>query len=377
MTAKSAERVGGFDLLRIIAAVAVVGIHVLAAGWPYRGAAGNAQLWVYTSYTFIWFATPAFAFLTGALVWNYRPIKSVREYGSFLRRRSGVVVYPFLFWSAFYIWYARYTPIELRPTGPPLHYIVDVARLLVMGRASFHLYFLPIVVMFYLVAPLFSLGFARRPVLTFLGLWAVGTFGSLVVTGFGSEHLVSVYRVFQLTMWLLPAAAAGGLYGAMRQRWGTALALIWPVLLGAGLLLRWLDRGPVQLPNPYAQSAFSTTYLVLTLIGLVCLMELVARKLPALARASQWLGAGAFGVYLVHPVGIAWVTDWLISAHLTRLWGRGWFAVLATAVVLVGSYAFCYLVMLSPYTSWIIGVKGGRRPRRAVPAPANDPEEAL
>ena len=49
----------------------------------------------------------------------------------------------------------------------------------------------------------------------------------------------------------------------------------------------------------------------------------------------------------------------------------------AALVVLVGSYAFCYLVMLSRYTSWTIGVKGGLRAQRSAPAPATDTEEAL
>ena len=359
-------------MLRAVAAVAVVGIHVLAAGGAARGDAGNSLPWVVDSYTFIWFATPAFAFLTGALVWNYRPIGTWQDYASFLRRRASVVLYPYLLWSAFYIWFGRYTPADLRPQMPLGEYMIDVVRLLVLGRASFHLYFLPVVFGFYLVAPVVSRWYAKRPWLTFALLYLFGALAMILVPVPPSEHLVTAHRLFRSTMWLLPPAAVGGLYGAIRVRHARLLARAWPLLLTLGLFMRWYDRGPLYVESAWLQRPLEYAYMGATLIGLVCLFDVLARRLPGLATASRWLGAGALGVYLIHPVAIAIVSDALDYAGRTQLWLEPWF----TAVVTLGIAAACYVVVTvvgrSPALAWVFGTPGGMAARaRGVAQPAS------
>lgn len=358
-------RIGELDALRVVASIAVVAIHVLAAGYTARGDAGNAAPWVFNSYTFIWFATPAFAFLTGALVWNYRPITTLADYASFLRRRASVVLYPYLFWSAFYIIYQRYTPMELRPQLPLGEFIIDIGRLLVLGRASFHLYFLPIVIIFYVVAPLVSAAFRRQPFLTFLGLWGLGAFGTLILPRPTSPHLVSLYRVFELTMWLLPAAAAGGLYGAIRTRYSSVLRRVWPLLLFGGLFMRWYDRGPLHIDIVWIQRATETLYLAVTIIGLACLLELITRNRHRLARTAQTLGVGAFGVYIIHPIGIAVVSDAVDAAGAHSLWQSGPFTIAVTGLVVAVSYGVVLAARQVPALSWVFGMPARRTPQGA------------
>lgn len=354
-------RIAGLDALRVIASIAVVGIHVLAAGYDVRGPEGNATAWVFNSYTFIWFATPAFAFLTGSLIWNYRPLKSLSEYGSFLRKRATVVLYPYLLWSAFYIWYQRYTPADLRPQMPLAEYVVDVARLLVVGRASFHLYFLPIVLIFYIVSPLVSAAFRRQPWLTFVGLWAFGAFGPLIILAPSSPHLVSLHRLFTLTLWLVPPAAAGGLYGAIRARYAPLLARIWPLLLFGGLFMRWYDRGPLYVETVWIQRASESLYLAAMLLGLACLLDLLVRNRPLLARSGQMVGIGAFGVYILHPIGIALVSDAVEAVGSQHLWQSGAFTIGVTALVVVACYAIVLAAARIPALSWIFGIPAERR----------------
>ncbi len=363
----SRSRVLGYDVLRAVAAIAVVVIHVLAEGSGVRGAEGNALPWVYDSYTFIWFATPAFAFLTGALVWNYRPIRTVQELGTFFRKRASVVLYPYLVWSAFYIWFGRYTPADLRPQMPIGEWVVDVVRLLVLGRASFHLYFLPVVLIFYLVAPVISRLYARWPWLTFVALYAIGALGTVVIPAPASGHFVTAYRLFRSTMWLLPTAAVGALYGAVRERYAGVLARAWPLILSVGLFMRWYDRGPLYVETVWLQRLNEYAYLGATLVGLACLFDVLAHRMPTLAKASRWLGAGALGVYLIHPIAIAGVTEVLEARGATNLWIQPWFTVAVSAAVVVGCYAVVTLAGRVRALSWAFGMPGGLAARAGLP----------
>jgi surface polysaccharide O-acyltransferase-like enzyme len=324
-----------------------------------RGEVGNNLPWVFTSYTFIWFATPAFAFLTGALVWNYRPIRTRQDLVSFFRRRASVVVYPYLVWSAFYIWFGHYTPADLRPQMPLGEYAVDVARLLVLGRASFHLYFLPVVLIFYVVSPVVSRLFARWPWPTFLVLFAIGAFATILIPEPPSDRVVTVYRLFHSTMWLLPPAAVGGLYGALRTRHAVFLSRAWPLVLAVGLFMRWYDRGPLYVENVWLQRINEYTYLGLTLVGLVCLFDVLATKAPSLGSAGRWLGAGALGVYLIHPVAIWLVGQALEQRGATDLWLQPWF----TLAVSAGVVAVCYAIVTAAgrlrALAWAFGMPGG------------------
>jgi len=352
----STQRVAGYDALRALAATAVIAIHVMAAGIAVTHAPVVPGTGLYATYTFIWFATPAFAFLTGALIWApRRPVTTWSEYRTFLRRRATVVLFPYLFWTAFYILYGRYTPTELRPQMPLGSYIVDVIRLLGLGRASFHLYFIPVVLEFYLIAPLASRAFARRPWLTGLVLWAIGAFTTLIVAPPESEHLATAYRMLQYTLWLLPAAAAGGWYGTIRTRAEPVFARIWPLLLASGLALRWYDRAPLPMVPSWQQRTLETTALVLTLVGLVSMLDLVARRWPRIAPVTQYLGALAFGAYLVHPLVVAAVADVIERLGLVGLWASPVFMVAVIAVVVALTFLLIAWLVRYRAIAWMFG----------------------
>jgi len=368
----STQRVAGYDALRALAATAVIAIHVMAAGIAASHAPVVPGTWLYATYTFIWFATPSFAFLTGALIWApRRPVTTWSEYKTFLSRRATVVLYPYLFWTAFYILYGRYTPTELRPQMPLGSYIVDVIRLLALGRASFHLYFIPVVLEFYLIAPLVSRAFARRPWLTGLALWAIGAFTTLVVGPPQSDHLATAYRMLQYTLWLLPAAAAGGWYGTMRTRAEPVLARIWPLLLASGLALRWYDRAPFPMVPTWQQRTLETTALVLTLVGLVSMLDLIARRVPRIAPVTQYLGALAFGAYLVHPLVVAVAADLIERLGLAVLWTSPAFVVAVIAVVVALTFLLIGWLVRYRAVAWVFGRSSTDacvRPPRPAPA---------
>lgn len=352
--------------------IAVVSIHVMAAGMPSRGPGAMSTPLLFNTYSFIWFATPSFAFLTGALIWaSHRRIDTWADYWSFLRRRAGVVLVPYLVWSAVYIVFRYYTPGDLQPQMPLWSFVLDVVKLLLLGRASFHLYFIPVVLEFYLVAPLVARAFARQPWLTGLTLWAVGAFTTLIVKAPPSDHLVTAYRMLGYTVWLLPAAAAGGWYGVVRRTAMPVLSRVWPLFLAAGLTLRWLDRGPWLLTVPWQQRVIETSALVFTIIGLVTALDMLVRVLPGLAPITWRLGSYSFGVYLVHPFAIYAMARVVTRLGLNGMWVSPWFTIAAIVAVAVGCFASVGVLMRYPAVAWVFGRSmSGAHPHRSAVVPA-------
>jgi len=76
--------------------VAVVGIHCLMA---YRPTVGQYSP-VAVLDTLLHFAVPAFFFVSGALVWGGYSGRTARDFTRFLKRRTMVVIAPYLAWSA-------------------------------------------------------------------------------------------------------------------------------------------------------------------------------------------------------------------------------------------------------------------------------------
>ncbi|MGB2080006.1 MAG: acyltransferase, partial [Vibrio sp.] len=96
----SKQRVFFFDLLRCVAAVAVIAIHVLA---PYRDTLGVLPFnqWftaVAVNGASRW-AVPVFILISGALLLSDQRPFDLKYY---VQRRLGKVLIPFIVWSIFY-----------------------------------------------------------------------------------------------------------------------------------------------------------------------------------------------------------------------------------------------------------------------------------
>nr|AEU10115.1 hypothetical protein PDP_0372 [Photobacterium damselae subsp. piscicida] len=118
----AAKKIWFFDLLRCVAAIAVVIIHVLG---PYREQLGQISQfdWI-TAIIFNSFsrwAVPVFILISGALLLsNPKPI----EANYFITRRVSKVLIPFVAWSLFYAGLAGVSlsgPIRLIRVNPCTH----------------------------------------------------------------------------------------------------------------------------------------------------------------------------------------------------------------------------------------------------------------
>ncbi|WP_423840512.1 acyltransferase family protein [Vibrio mytili] len=143
------ERVLFFDLLRCVAAVAVIAIHVLA---PYRNELGVIPLDQWLTAVGInsvtrW-AVPVFILITGALMLSDKRPFDGKYY---LRRRLGKVLIPFLIWSLFYAYLSGWTA-----QGFDSGSVKDVLSSSLHHATYYHLGFFYYFIPLYLVIPLFQ-----------------------------------------------------------------------------------------------------------------------------------------------------------------------------------------------------------------------------
>lgn len=365
-------RILEYDVLRAAAALIVVTIHVLSVALAQPQGLVSWRHAMPLELT-LWVATPAFAFLTGALVWTMRPPETLRDLGRFFGRRVSIVAVPYVVWSLVYIAFLRPTP-RLGTPGDVATFGVDVVRRIAFGGGWFHLYFIPVVVMLYLAAPLVCRVSRRFP-------WAVLAGGLLLGQLHGyvppapSDHLVNLRNVVVSFVWFVPFAGAGAWFGVMRERVGPLLARAWPTLLAAGLALRWVDLTNAALPNPYLQRSFEILYMLAVLFGFFGLLAAALALLPRVGRAASALAVTSFTVYLAHPLVIRLLEAVMNLADAEALWGSPLFAFAAIAAVAAFCHGAARLALLSPVTAWLVrGPFTARRvPVPQAPAPAVEP----
>ncbi len=128
------------DVLRIVAILAVIGIHTSTRILEVVKFDISGYIFVFIFNQAIRFAVPLFFLISGfVLELNYR---HANHYISFLKRRVSRIVIPYLFWSIIY-YYFVYT----------IH-TINLPHTILTGDASYHLYFIPSIIIFYLLFPI-------------------------------------------------------------------------------------------------------------------------------------------------------------------------------------------------------------------------------
>jgi len=164
------EKTLWYDNLRVIATIAVIGIHVSSDYVPYGGGTISAyEFWVGNIFCSLSrFAVPIFVMLSGALLLS-------KDYGigAFLKKRLFRLVLPFIFWSLAYISKSLIFDYKggLRPG------FWDLARnVFVQFRdgSSIHLWYIYMIIGLYLFIPIIGKwvrNATEKEMLYFLGIW--------------------------------------------------------------------------------------------------------------------------------------------------------------------------------------------------------------
>jgi surface polysaccharide O-acyltransferase-like enzyme len=345
------ERISEYDFLRLIAIVAVVVIHVTAnalLAWP---PADRGVLLPFVNDA-VRFAVPSFLFVTGALVWSRPFARGYEAYRTFLRRRFRLIVVPYLFWSAVYlvVKYAQPTAKTPRGFGPVTS---DIVTSVVTGRASFHLYFVPTIVMMYMAAPFASRVMRSHPLVGTAGAFVCALWGPVAAAALLADW-VTFRQLFMMFVTSLPYVAVGAWFGMRRKLVTPVLAWTWPVLLTLSAALAWsLVHGSMALRSAAPQFLGISRRLI-GVLGFIGLGAVVIRLRPGWARALEKWGLATYGVYLMHPLVLAGIDSAILATGRQLPWLSPAALFVQVALVTLVSFGFTFLLGRSKVTAWTV-----------------------
>ncbi|SDN18262.1 Peptidoglycan/LPS O-acetylase OafA/YrhL, contains acyltransferase and SGNH-hydrolase domains [Paenibacillus sp. yr247] len=324
------------DIVRAIAIIAVLVIH---------GTSGATQLPLGTSSQAVFFilnkanlfTVPLFIWISGVVLFytyydRWEPGMSRLFWTKRLRR----ILIPYVLWSIFYYLYNQFMF-----HGKISFDAMYVIKLLLSGNASYHLYYMVIIVQFYLLFPLLITA-ARKSPWVRQGLIPLGI--GMQAAAYSIHHWVhplpEYASLFLSYSALFAFGAFVGIHYAAIVAWSNRhKSWIWSIMCLAGItfvgMLLLHQYGLAFIENTW----FELSLLVYCITIPLCCIQWARQRLASgsqLGTALSALGAASFGIYLVHP---AILTLWdLIAPAQEQLWLYDLHTVASILIGLLGSW---------------------------------------
>lgn len=321
-------RIHEVEMVRAIAFIATIFRHSLAAFIYDRNMDLFAAAATCTLLSIARFGTPTFLFVTGfVLLYNYEHIK----YGVFLKKRFTKVIIPYVFWSVVYFVF-----IKLASMDRSVNLVEDLKTIgnqIIHGSASYHLWFIIMILQFYILFPLF-----RAIILKFKGgkkwvglligtiiyqvvaMWVYSKYLPGLAAAAPEGSLIKellLYRDRSFLLWVL-YFMMGGIFAVnyeeikghmMKYRkyigMGAFLGLCYIIFVsmnkavveGAVVTVNYMLTSPVYLRM--------VTYSALTILTLFIFCTYLIKKNSPVYPILRWIGKLSFGGYLVHAVYVS------------------------------------------------------------------------
>jgi surface polysaccharide O-acyltransferase-like enzyme len=323
------RRVIAYDILRVFAAITVVSIHICA---PFIKTAGpfNPMNWFSLFDQGLHYAVPMFTFFSGVLSWGVVWVGGPGVYANFMRRRLLVVGVPYLAWCTIF-YFLRPLADQGQIPHNPLALVRDFVELTISGKMWYHLYFVPMILVLYLLTPLASKAARKAPELflavslvgiVYGGPWLIDLIPHL--PGHRTLQRVAVPVLVALTTYG-PFMVVGAWFGVRRAVLERALRWASAPLLGAAVAVLVLQTKYPVISGALREGTWvyilDMSLFVLGFLGVafVAADRRFFAEGSVLAKHTVALAAATLGVYLVHPLVITFGERKLVGAL-----GLGW-----------------------------------------------------
>lgn len=355
------QRLDALDVLRSLAALAVVMIHTSAAVLLHtkpqtRGFQAAALMNQGAR-----FAVPAFVLITGAaLFYNYGERDGVSWTRYFWQRLKGLGL-PYLFWSAVYFSYYRWQDRDFT------HLLPGFLAALASAGAIYTFYYFPIIVPFYLLFPLVR-PLARSRWRDWIALCAILANGLLMWFSFPQPKfrlgplLSNIYGTHgYLPFWWMGPFFLGA-WLVFRWTWVTAWARRYWVGLAAlaGVLLVWVMRefyDYVRIGRlAYVATNFRPSaywYGIIFMLAAVGAGQALWERRTWLNGVVKELSRYSFAIYLIHPLAMEATATLLDPLDLGPLVHFG----VRLCLVIGMSYVGARVISRVPGGGWVIGIR--------------------
>lgn len=329
------------DLVRAIAIIAVVLIHGTSGATQLPLGSGSQAFFFILNKASL-FTVPLFIWISGAvLFYTYYDRWEPGMSRVFWTKRLRRILIPYVLWSLFYYVYNQFMF-----HGNIQFDIIYFIKLLISGNASYHLYYMVIIVQFYLLFPVLITTVRRS---TRLRQWLIPLGIGIQAIAYAFHHIVhplpEYASLFVSYSALFAFGAFTGIHYAAIIAWSERYKhFIWSIMCLAGAsfvgMLLLYQYGLAAIGNVW----FELALLVYAMSMPLCCIRWSLARLASESKFSSVLsalGAASFGIYLVHP---ALLTLW---DRLTPSQGQIWIYDLHTAVsILIGLLGSWLLVHL-------------------------------
>jgi len=287
------KRIFFFDLLRCVAAIAVIAIHVLA---PYRHELGVIPLddWLFavTINGISRWAVPVFIMITGALMLNdLRPF-NVTYY---VRRRLGKVLVPFLLWSIFYAYLSGWS-ISGYDVRSSINTLMNSYHKETYYHLGFFYYFIPL----YFVIPFFQLFVQKTDNITIffcLVIWLVTTtFYLFRIDGpwnhqlwLYSGYLLLGYVLYQKILLTRNMVIFFIIFGIVGLVGSVGMVMVNSIEQGQYTVGRWLSYKTLN------------TALAASMVFILC-RYFGERPKKKTRKVIGFISQHSLGIYILHPI---------------------------------------------------------------------------
>lgn len=287
------KRIGEINILRGIAGLAVVMVHISAIAVSTLQREGFLPLIYSIINRGLKFTTPTFIFISGLLL-LYKYKNEEINYPLFLYSRFRAILIPYISWSLVYYLYFVYTGIYIFS-------IKDLVFRLLLGSHSYHLYFIVIILQFYLLFGLFLYGFKRlNPSILLLA--------ALVINLVSLKYLKIDYsdRIFLNYIFYFALGCYWGLYIEKVQKLITnhrsklTIAYIIVAAIYIGQFYLYNSKG-IAIKSIYVDYMWLIfSFVSITFLSSMSKMidEVGNKRLDTFCR---FIGRSSFSTYLMHP----------------------------------------------------------------------------
>ncbi|UKS24170.1 acyltransferase [Paenibacillus sp. HWE-109] len=330
------------DIVRAIAILAVLLIHG-TSGATLLPLGTVSQAVFFTLNQASLFTVPLFIWISGVvLFYTYYDRWEPGMSRTFWTKRLRKILIPYVLWSIFYYLYNQFM------FHGTIHFnVIYLLKLLLSGNASYHLYYMIIIVQFYLLFPWMMTLVKRSPRIRQL-LIPIGI--GLQAAGYSFHHWITPIPEYASLFISYTALFAFGAFMGIHysaiinwanhnRRWIYGFTVLTGTTYTLLLLLHQYSL--ISLENTWFELALLAYCLAVPLCVDLGARQLLVKE-TSLSRFATSIGTASFGIYLLHP---ALLTLWDLARpeQESSIGLYDWHTIGSILIGLIGSWLFVLL----------------------------------
>lgn len=344
-----------FDILRIIAILAVVLIHTTSKSIELSGFDLIKVSFIFYINQLSRFAVPLFFLISGfVLALRYQKKLELKKY---FKRRVSKLAIPYVFWSLIYF-------ITLNEKGFNEVFSNDFLNNILLGTAWIQFYFIPSLILIYVIFPFlhkFTYILNSKTYFTLFTMFSLG----LVIYDYNISFLTipAPLRIAGLNFYLFVLGMVlknkeSEIYSVVKRYWKLILATL--IFSMAIIIFESQKFYYGTLNVNFVTSQWRLSVFIYCIFIFLLSMYFLKDKLNKHSKIILRLSNLTFFVFFVHPIFISvfwkFFGSYFFSLSMGNIVGNVWFNLFEFIFVTSSSFLVAYILSFIPKTKLIFGI---------------------